>query len=445
MSDKEIIIKSLKKVERRLRRNRLLTDLTFGLSLFLLFPLGFKIIDLVSPFRGRTVVAVLGVWVLCVIGYFIWRTREKGTLAQAAADVDSRAALSDELKSAYWFINNPRASQWIDAQIQRAAEKAGGLNIERLYPRSIPKTSWLALALFVLVIALNFVPIPWNNNWVLLQAAPAFSLTDSEQALLDEAEEALANTDLAERVREIMQQLKDGTITADEALQQLEALQEELGQGDLDMAAIDAALDEVAAALATSPELAEIAEALRDMDVADAAELLKDLAEEATAEEMTNMQSSLEQASENARKSLDDLAEELKDATSRRPGKLLPKLLEFWRSWRNNSRIRKSVNRPRNNSNSFNNLLRRGYRPNNSRVRMRPPSQASRPKVENPCRAAACRARPQALPVSSREIRSREATGVVRTPARTRPDCPEKRRISLRSNWNWRFSSNRPV
>ena len=55
MSDKEVIIKSLKKVERRLRSNRLLTDLTFSLSLFLLFIIGFKILDLISPFRGRTV------------------------------------------------------------------------------------------------------------------------------------------------------------------------------------------------------------------------------------------------------------------------------------------------------------------------------------------------------------------------------------------------------
>src|SRR5687768_7077297 len=103
MSDREIIVSSLRKAARRIRTNRLLGDLTFSLSLFLLFPLLFKIWDLFSPFRGRTVVTVLGIWLVAFIAYVVWRATQKGSLEEAAAETDSRAVLYDELRSAYWF------------------------------------------------------------------------------------------------------------------------------------------------------------------------------------------------------------------------------------------------------------------------------------------------------------------------------------------------------
>jgi hypothetical protein len=280
-----------------------------------LFPVAFKIVDLISPFRGRTVATLLGVWLIAVVCYFVWRSRRKGTLAEAAADVDGRAALADELKTAYWFINNPRASEWVDLQIRRAAKRVSELNVNRLYPRSIPRTSYVALGLFAVWVLLNFAPLSWNNNWLLLQAAPAFDLTDAERNLLSRAEESLRNTEMAERVQEIMQQLQEGVITPAEAMDQLAALQEELGQEDVDAEAIDAALNQVADALSGSEELEEIAQALRDMDLADASELLNELAENATPEQMQGMQQSLQEAAESAQKTLDDLAEDLKDAS----------------------------------------------------------------------------------------------------------------------------------
>src|SRR6185436_7012538 len=190
MSDKELIISSLKKVERRIRANRLLRELTFGLSVFLLIPLLFKTWDLFWPFRGLTVVIVLALWLVGVIGYFIWRLSHKSSLSHVAAALDNKAALNDEIKSAYWFVTSsntaPRSSDWVALQVRRAASRANQINVDQLYPRRIPSTSYLAIGLVALLIVLNFIPLSSNHNWMLMQAAPAFTLTPEEQKLIKE-------------------------------------------------------------------------------------------------------------------------------------------------------------------------------------------------------------------------------------------------------------------
>src|SRR5262245_42475909 len=281
MSDREIIVKALQKAERRLRTNRLARDLIFSLSLFLLFPLAFKIWDLFSPFRGRTVVIVLGVWAACLAIYTLRRTLRKGTLEQAAAQVDAKATLHDELKTAYWFITHPLTSDWVDGQIRRASKRASGLNMDRLYPRVIPANSYLAAGLLALLIALNFVPLPSNHNWVYLQAAPAFSLTDAERSFLADAAQLLQETDrlnktnLAARVEEIMKDLQEGKIDLSEAVERLKEIEKLLRDQELDSAAIDRALDKMAQDFETSEQLKEAARALQEKDLADAARQLQ--------------------------------------------------------------------------------------------------------------------------------------------------------------------------
>src|SRR5947209_6630014 len=124
MSDKEIIIKSLERVERRTRANRLFNELTLGATFFLAFPLVLKIWDLLDPLRASTISIIAGIWVLLFGAYVVWRILPKTTLKQAAASIDKVAGLNDEIKTAFWFIHNPRSSEWVDAQIHRAAKNA---------------------------------------------------------------------------------------------------------------------------------------------------------------------------------------------------------------------------------------------------------------------------------------------------------------------------------
>src|SRR5689334_17224836 len=121
MSDNEAIIRLLMAVRRRTRRNRIVNETAAGLSIALLLPVGFKLLDLVSPFRATTVSTFLSIWAASVSIWLIWRIRGSGTLESAASQIDQRTQSHDEFSTAYWFLRNPKPSPWIDAQIKRAA------------------------------------------------------------------------------------------------------------------------------------------------------------------------------------------------------------------------------------------------------------------------------------------------------------------------------------
>src|SRR5215475_1789368 len=323
MSDKEIIIASLRRVERRIRSNRLFTELNLGVSLFLVIPLVLKLWDLFQPMRAVTIGFIVGTWVLLFLSFVIWRIAQKGTIEQAAASVDTQAQLQDELKTALWFIKNPRSSEWINAQIHRAARNAQSLNLTYLYPRHIPRTSYLAAGMILLFVSLNFVPLPWNHNWLALQAAPAFALTDKEAAILKQTEELLRKaerlqkSELAAQLEDVVQQLQEGKIDAQQAAQMLDQIQSQLEEGNLDTASINEGLEEMAKDLQQSEQLEPTANAMEGKQLNLAADELRKLAEKLglnKPDASKEMQKSLQQAAENSRPGLEELAKLLKEA-----------------------------------------------------------------------------------------------------------------------------------
>jgi hypothetical protein len=323
MSDQDIIIASLKRVERRIRTNRLFNELTFGITLFLAFPIALKLWDLVSPIRGRTVAILAGLWGVLFIGYIVSRVLQKDTLSHAASSVDKNAGLHDEIKTAFWFINNPRPSAWVDTQIKRAASKAQAINVDGLYPRRIPRTSYIAAAMILIFVVLNVVPLSFNHNWLALEAAPAFSLTPEETAILKETEallreaEKLQQSELVQQLEEIVQQLQEGAIDAAQAAQMLENIQSQLDEGNLDMASISQGLEEIAQDFEQSEETQPAGQAMKEKELSEAAEELRKLAEKLEqnkGESNEDVQQSLEQASENQRPGLEELAKLLKEA-----------------------------------------------------------------------------------------------------------------------------------
>jgi hypothetical protein len=301
----------------------LFSELTLAIAFFLIFPLAIKLWDLFFPIRGRTVAILAGVWAVGLIGYVVWRVLQKGTLSQAAASVDKNAGLHDEIKTAFWFINNPRPSDWVDTQIKRAATNARSINVDGLYPRHVPRALYVAAAMIIVFIALNVIPLPINHNWLALDAAPAFSLTPEEAALLKETEallqqaEKLQQSELVQQLEEIVQQLQQGAIDAAQAAQMLESIQSQLDEGNLDVASITQGLEEMAQDFETAEETQPAGEAMKNRELNEAAEELRKLAEKLDqnkAESPEDVQKSLEQASENERPGLEELAKLLKEA-----------------------------------------------------------------------------------------------------------------------------------
>src|SRR5882672_3469757 len=74
MADKELIIGLLERVRGRVRSERRFKTIYAILSIALIFPLVFKLIDLISPFRGITVVVLLALWAIATTAWLIWQT-----------------------------------------------------------------------------------------------------------------------------------------------------------------------------------------------------------------------------------------------------------------------------------------------------------------------------------------------------------------------------------
>jgi hypothetical protein len=323
MSDKEIIIKTLERVERRIRANRLLKELGLGATFFLAFPLACKVWDLFDPFRASTITILAGTWILLFAVYVVSRSLRKITEDQAAIHIDRAADLKDEITTAVWFIRNPRTSDWVDAQIRRAAHKTRTIDLNRFFPRYMPKTAYLAAVLLLVFIGLNFVPLPWNHNWLKLQAAPAFTLTPQEteilrqtQALLQKANE-LKKSEVVQKLEDIVQEMQQGKADAAQVLEKLDALRNQLQEGNLDAASMREGLEEIAKALSQSDQLQAAADAIQNKDLNTAADELRKEAQKlgaADRQSKAQMQKSLQQASENPRPGLEELAERLKEA-----------------------------------------------------------------------------------------------------------------------------------
>src|SRR5262245_2801776 len=182
MSDAEVIVQSLKEIEWRIRANRRLREITLGVSLALTFLTLVKIWDFVSPFKASTIRFFISACALVLFGYALWLLlRKKGTLDEAAISIDRTADLNDEIKTAFWFIRHPRPSKWVDRQIQRAAHTVAKIDTRRVYPISIPRTSSAAVVMTLVLVSLNFLPLPWKHNWFPLIVATETAVENAER------------------------------------------------------------------------------------------------------------------------------------------------------------------------------------------------------------------------------------------------------------------------
>jgi hypothetical protein len=244
-ADKDIILQLLRKVERRTRANRLAHELTFGLAVVLIIPIALKTWDLFYPLSTMTVTTTLAVCAFGFMLYAVVRVCHKGTLFQAAASIDERANLYDAMTSASWFIREKESSNWIDAQLEGTARNAATLDVSRLYPQAVPRSTYLAGAMCFLFVGLNFIPLSLNHNWFKLQAAPPGippqpvslmqpSMEEALKAIAKElqksestqpAGDALAEKQLskaADELRKLAEQLKDGRSESSQVMQQMQ-------------------------------------------------------------------------------------------------------------------------------------------------------------------------------------------------------------------------------
>ena len=289
MSDTEIIVQLLKNVEWRIRANRVIQDLVFGLLIVFVLLITFKIWDLFSPLKATTVTTAAAGCAFLYAGYAVWRLRQKGTVNEAAISIDRKAGLNDEIRTALWFINHPQSSPWVDRQVQRAAKSARRFDLNSAYPGVVPRNSYAAGAMVLLFAALNFVPLPLNHNWLMLQAAPAASPTGKDQTGFDAGEQA-------RRQQEIFAQAESND--------------------SFDLEEVNRGLEEIARDLLKSEQLKDVAEAIMEKDLPMAAEELRRATSQMGADTPAaarNMLESFKSASKNSTPGLEQLTKGLNE------------------------------------------------------------------------------------------------------------------------------------
>ena len=91
-------------------------------------------------------------------GIWSWRLRERIPLDHAAASIDLKAGLKDEISDSGLVHSKSSAHRFglIPRFTARRARQAK-IDVRRAYPGTIPRTSYAAAALVVILIALHFV------------------------------------------------------------------------------------------------------------------------------------------------------------------------------------------------------------------------------------------------------------------------------------------------
>ncbi len=284
-TERSTITAILKRIDLKVRFNQTLLHLSVASCLVLGALVLIELAPRLVPVNVPPGSVIVGVGSAAFLAFLLWSQLGGRQLGRAAGVVDMRAGLNDEIKSAYWFMRQDDSSPWVDLLVGRAAATAHQLSLRRLVPVNIPKRFGIALALFGLLQVLALVP----SNGPLLTFAVASDSIQFERALDTYAEEirdlidgegdelldeeALALLELA------LEELEAEDTSFDELLRDLREAQDVLDEGNLEMAATRDALDELGDEFSESNELQDLVNALRNQDLGDAADRMRELAE----------------------------------------------------------------------------------------------------------------------------------------------------------------------
>lgn len=96
---------------------------------------------------------------LAALAVFLYDGRSDHAVTDAAAaEIDQRAALGGELRSASWFAARDSRDEWAEFHIGRAAERLGGIDWTGLYPPVQARRAQAATALLAIVAVILVLP-----------------------------------------------------------------------------------------------------------------------------------------------------------------------------------------------------------------------------------------------------------------------------------------------
>jgi len=228
--------------------------------------------------------AMLVALLIAVAGLLVLITRtvtRRTSLARAAAEADTRAALKDELKSAYWFIAHPHPSPWTAAQLEHAARCARELDVPRLLPvRVQPGTLGASALISILLLALWALPPISAPSQSSPDSEAALTAGDAKQVqLLRAITEQLTDHEAAAQVEQALRTLRHKGVSPEDKQRALAAAREALEQRNLEAASTREGLHQLAQKLRGNEALKDVAAALEEGDARKAAQALQQAAD----------------------------------------------------------------------------------------------------------------------------------------------------------------------
>lgn len=325
MSDRtnahDAVLDAVRQGESRLRRHALVVELSWAAVAAAAVPAALAALRVLRPVPPALIVASFIVPALALAAWAVFRIGRHAAAERTARRMDTDAALNDELVSAHWFASHGPENVWTSAQIDRAATRVAGVDWNAAQPAPRPRRAWAAAAVLVgVTIVLLFVPTGTIGGLASLGAESADAKKD---AAIEMIETRIDETEMSDadrlRAEEIITELKREGLTSEEARALMAELEKLLGGEPLDAKM----LEDMADALDDAPSLKDLAEALRNQQLAEAAKQARELAEKAPAmekRERDDLADAMDKAADASQKSLKDLAEEMRDAADKLRG-----------------------------------------------------------------------------------------------------------------------------
>ena len=319
---RSVVLDTVRAGESRLRRHRLISELSRASMLAASIPAVTAAVRILRPVSPAVLIASFLIPTLLLAVWVALRLRRHAALERIAHDMDAAAGLNDELLSAHWFASHGPGTPWTEAQMDRAADHMAGVDWNAVQPAPRPRRAWATTAVLLGVTAiLLFVPTGSLGGSARLTAdSRADTKVDDAIEMLRTRLEETEMSD-AERMRasEILDALQREGLSSEEAKALLAELEALLGKDGLDAKTLEAMAD----ALGKSASAKELAEALRNRAMAEAAKQARELAEKAPGldkQQRDELADAMEQAAAKTDKSLEQLADEMRDAADKLRG-----------------------------------------------------------------------------------------------------------------------------
>jgi len=316
---RDAVLAAVKAGEWRVRRHRLIVDLSRASVIAACVPAVAAAIRVVRPVSTAALTASFLIPAVLLAAWVAWRLRRHAALERVAHEMDAAAGLNDELLSAHWFASHGPDTPWTGAQVGRAAARISGVDWDAMQPAPRPRRAWATAAVLLgVTVILLFVPTGTLGGPARLTAGSAADrdVTDAIEILRTRLEETGMSDADRLRAAEILNALQREGLSAEEARALLAELERLLGTDGLDAKTLEAMAD----ALDTSASAKELADALRRHAMAEAAKKARELADKAAGigkQERDELAEAMEQAAARGAtsdKSLQELADEMREA-----------------------------------------------------------------------------------------------------------------------------------